>query len=442
MWSMAFLYIMILGLDLLIVHTLASYWLDDISRHPFVHYLWMPAIYWITFFFSGLYTRRMSGTMVILRILQASAVAMIVIATLLFVSKEGGSYSRTIVLGYFLINLLLPLWILLIRNLMIRQKWMEEKVLLVADAGGEKRVADWLSEEPGYGYHVVAVKHPEQVADDDMVGDVGAVIIALEGDSFERTMRIVENLQHRANQIILFPRETRFPRMKMMVLGAVGRGGGGIGFRIENRLLDPLDRTVKAAFDLGAGLALTLLLSPLMVGITLWIWMSDGGAPLYRQKRIGRNGRHFLIYKFRTMNREADRILQKILSDDPVLRQEWERERKLKNDPRVTAFGRFLRKTSLDELPQLLNVMKGEMSLVGPRPIVAGEVKKYGENFRFYTAVKPGITGLWQVSGRNDLDYGERVELDAWYVRNWSLELDLMILIRTAGVVLRREGSY
>ena len=139
---------------------------------------------------------------------------------------------------------------------------------------------------------------------------------------------------------------------------------------------------------------------------------------------------------------DANERLEELLETCEESKEEWERDFKLKDDPRITKIGKFLRKTSLDELPQLLNVLKGEMSLVGPRPIIEQEVAKYGEYFEYFIAVKPGITGLWQVSGRNDIEYDERVQLDVWYVRNWSIELDLQILFKTVLVVLGRKGSY
>jgi len=139
---------------------------------------------------------------------------------------------------------------------------------------------------------------------------------------------------------------------------------------------------------------------------------------------------------------QIDAILEEMLESDPAKKLEWEREFKLKDDPRITKIGQFLRRTSLDELPQLYNVFQGKMSLVGPRPIIEDEIEKYGEYFDYFTAVKPGITGLWQVSGRNDISYEERVRLDVWYVRNWSMELDIMILVKTAAIVLARKGSY
>jgi lipopolysaccharide/colanic/teichoic acid biosynthesis glycosyltransferase len=151
---------------------------------------------------------------------------------------------------------------------------------------------------------------------------------------------------------------------------------------------------------------------------------------------------HFHALKFRTMVANADRLLEEHLSKDPALRAEWELNHKLKNDPRVTLVGRFLRRTSLDELPQIWNVIVGQMSLIGPRPIVAAEIGRYGDHFDVYSRVLPGITGLWQVSGRNDTTYRERVELDCYYVYNWSLWLDLHILSRTVSAVLARKGAY
>ena len=150
----------------------------------------------------------------------------------------------------------------------------------------------------------------------------------------------------------------------------------------------------------------------------------------------------FKTYKFRTMIENADEKLKHYLSNNPDIKKEWDNNQKLKHDPRVTLIGKFLRATSLDELPQLINVLKGEMSLVGPRPIVESEIQKYDKNYELYKRVKPGMTGLWQVSGRNNTTYKERVEFDCYYVRNWSFSLDVYILLRTIRVVLFRHGAY
>lgn len=170
--------------------------------------------------------------------------------------------------------------------------------------------------------------------------------------------------------------------------------------------------------------------------------MGKDGFGRYKQKRVGKNGKEFNCYKFRSMVVDSKERLEKLLATNPEAREEWERDFKLKNDPRITKSGAFLRKTSLDELPQLLNVLKGEMSLVGPRPIVQKEVPKYEQYIKEYYMVLPGITGLWQVSGRSDTTYPERVAMDMWYVHNWSVWLDIVLLWRTAAAVIQSRGAY
>ncbi len=198
----------------------------------------------------------------------------------------------------------------------------------------------------------------------------------------------------------------------------------------------------KRVLDLILAVTVGILLLPCVVLIAVASKITSPGPLFYCQRRIGRGGRHFFAWKFRTMVCDADDVLQAYLKSDREARVEWEQDHKLKKDPRVTWIGRFLRQTSLDELPQLWNVVRGEMSLVGPRPIVDDEIPKYGDVFLDYKRVLPGITGLWQVSGRNNTTYDERVSLDAYYVGNWSVWLDLFILFCTIRVVLLREGAY
>jgi lipopolysaccharide/colanic/teichoic acid biosynthesis glycosyltransferase len=188
-------------------------------------------------------------------------------------------------------------------------------------------------------------------------------------------------------------------------------------------------------------LALLLVFSPIFI-ITLIVLTISGGPIFFRQERLGLDGRLFHVYKFRTMVPAARDVLRQLLESDQTLRLQWEREAKLKNDPRVTTIGRFLRKTSLDELPQLFNILKGDMSLVGPRPIEPAEIEKYGRYARHYFAQRPGLTGLWQVSGRNDTSYQRRIALDAYYARNRSVGLDLSIILKTIRVVATGKGAY
>jgi Undecaprenyl-phosphate galactose phosphotransferase WbaP len=189
------------------------------------------------------------------------------------------------------------------------------------------------------------------------------------------------------------------------------------------------------------GLALPAVgLTILLLGIV--VSLESPGPVFYGHRRIGRDHISFRAWKLRSMQVNGDELLQRILAEDGAMREEWYRDRKLRRDPRITRVGKFLRKTSLDELPQLWNVLRGEMSLVGPRPIVEEEVASYGENFSLYCRVTPGLTGLWQVSGRNAVSSRDRVRLDSYYVRNWSPWLDLHILARTAKVVLTGQGAY
>ncbi len=183
---------------------------------------------------------------------------------------------------------------------------------------------------------------------------------------------------------------------------------------------------------------------PLMVPIAVAIKLTDGGPVFFRHERVGYRGKKFKVLKFRSMYVDAEERLKEILSKDPEARREWERTFKLKKDPRVTSIGKFLRKTSLDELPQFFNVLKGDMSVVGPRPVVEDELKKfYRDKAVLYKSVRPGVTGYWQVEGRSDVDnYEERIRMDEWYIQNQSLLLDLKIILKTIKVMLTGKGAY
>jgi undecaprenyl-phosphate galactose phosphotransferase len=203
----------------------------------------------------------------------------------------------------------------------------------------------------------------------------------------------------------------------------------------------PSARMTKRAVDVITALLLLLVLSPLFLVIAIAAW-HDKGPVFYGHRRIGRRGQPFKCWKFRSMVPNAGEVLARLLANDPAARAEWDANFKLRNDPRITPIGRFLRVTSLDELPQLINVVAGDMSLVGPRPIVTEEVRRYGAAYHDYARCRPGITGLWQISGRNDVGYRERVQLDQHYARHWSLRRDLTILLRTPFAVMRRSGAY
>lgn len=218
--------------------------------------------------------------------------------------------------------------------------------------------------------------------------------------------------------------------------------GSTVGFEIRNNLQSKWGQWVKRSLDILIVLLFSILAIPLTLLISILIKLDSPGPIFYRQKRVGKQGKQFDMWKFRTMVQNADQILAKVLEQDEETRAEWAENQKLKNDPRITRVGKWLRKWSLDELPQAHNVFIGQMSMVGPRPFMPDQVQHYGEILDLYQCVPPGMTGLWQVSGRNTTSYQKRVALDAYYVKNWSVWMDIYILFRTIWVVLRREGAY
>lgn len=201
-------------------------------------------------------------------------------------------------------------------------------------------------------------------------------------------------------------------------------------------------RVLKRSMDIGLVLLAAPVLLPILVAVSWVVVLSSRGPIYYSHRRIRKSGEFFSMWKFRTMCQNSAEVLEKHLAQHPEARMEWNKSHKLKNDPRITRVGSFLRRYSIDELPQLWNVLTGQMSLVGPRPIVAAEVEKYGDHFGYYCRVKPGLTGLWQVSGRSKLSYEERVSLDCKYVKEWALSRDVVILAKTLSVVLKQDGAF
>ncbi len=212
-------------------------------------------------------------------------------------------------------------------------------------------------------------------------------------------------------------------------------------FRVQQNLAKWSSRILKRVFDIFGSLSIIVILSPLLLYISLKV-KRDGGPAIFGHERIGKNGKPFKCLKFRSMVVNSKEVLESLLKNNMEAKAEWDATFKLKDDPRITKIGAFLRRTSLDELPQLFNVLKGEMSLVGPRPIISAELERYNDEIDYYLLSKPGMTGLWQVSGRSDVDYDTRVYLDAWYVKNWSMWNDIAILFKTISVVLKKEGAY
>ena len=215
-----------------------------------------------------------------------------------------------------------------------------------------------------------------------------------------------------------------------------------IVLRVQNNLARKSNRIMKRVFDIVATACGGIFILPFMLIIAIIIYLDSGGPIIYKQKRVGRNGKEFNFYKFRSMVKNADMILEEYLNTHEDEKKEWQKNFKLKNDPRVTKIGKIIRKTSIDELPQLWNVLIGDMSLVGPRPLLPNEVERYSSYIEDYKLVLPGLTGVWQVSGRSDTTFEERVIMDSWYIHNWSVWIDIVYLLKTVLVVVKSKGAY
>lgn len=265
------------------------------------------------------------------------------------------------------------------------------------------------------------------------------VVLALEQGGIETYQELIHTLSRSTQALQIVPAVRGLPLYGMEANHFFAHEV--LLLTVRNNLARRLPQLMKRLFDLVVASLALCIGSPILLWIALNV--ARTGRPIfYGHQRIGQRGKSFACYKFRTMAPNADKLLVSLLERSAEARAEWSRDFKLKEDPRITAIGHFLRRTSLDELPQLWNVVKGDMSLVGPRPVVTAELERYGNQVEYYLEARPGITGLWQVSGRNDTTYETRVYLDAWYVKNWSLFSDIIILLRTVRVILGRKGAY
>ena len=321
------------------------------------------------------------------------------------------------------------------------------RTILVGEQSALANARAALESEPALGYDVVEVVDLASIGDPGDVAKwfnilgrhlIAFVIVAL-GDSDGGKERAVISLL--ARERIPFALMPHFANLPVLGFSQQYFFSHDVMLLVyRNNLARPVSRMVKMIFDQLIAAALLVLLAPLLLIIALLV-RADGGPALFAHRRIGMNGETFRCLKFRTMVRNADRVLAELLNRDADARAEWASSQKLRDDPRITAIGRFLRRSSLDELPQLLNVLRGEMSLVGPRPIVPAEVSRYGKEITYYYETRPGLTGLWQVSGRSDTSYVRRVQLDVWYVKNWTLWHDIAILLKTVPAVMNKSGA-
>ncbi len=432
---------------------LTRWWLMDMPMIPTWSLLLLPGWVlgaWIARLLPGWglgATEELRRTITLLALLFVSA------GVLLFLSKQGEAYSRfTITLAFVLSLPLVPYIRTRTKRLLVKtHRWGLPAAIYGGGPAGQ-RIIEALDEEQGIGYVPVAVFDEDPARWGDFVAGVPVVgsthqctdeapmaIIALPDIEHAHLPALLEGPLAHYKQVVIIPDLFEIPTLWVRSQDI----GGVLGLEITSNLLDPLARFLKRTMDL----ALVLLTAPLWLSVCaligLAIRLEDGHAALYHQERVGKKGTPFKTIKFRTMVPDAERVLQDKLDSNPLLRAEWEAHFKLTQDPRITRVGALLRKTSLDELPQLINVLKGEMSLVGPRPLPAYHQQHLSARTQqLRSRLRPGLTGLWQISGRSAIGTEGMERWDAYYVRNWSVWLDLVILFRTTRAVLKREGAY
>ena len=429
------------------------------SRAPLFSML--LALMLVLFAARGHYSRRRPAADEVLDVIKVFLLVAVIDSVFAYLTKT--QFSRAWFISAWCLGLaIVPLTRTLTKTLLTRLgRWQRPTVILGTGLNAQE-AARALRSEPLMGLELVAFLAPkgESPAASALEIDGRSVevlpagedlettlerlnsphlMVALEAESLQPHQGLLQGLSARNVDLSIVPplrglplygmEMTHFFTHEVLMLTA------------RNNLARPVPRLLKRLFDIACSLLLLVLLAPLLAYLSWRIRQTDGAA-IFSHMRVGRYGEMFRCLKFRTMVPDADGVLRRLLDSNPSARAEWERDFKLKDDPRITPIGAFLRRTSLDELPQLWNVLKGEMSLVGPRPIIEEELERYGDQVGYYLETRPGITGLWQISGRNDTGYDDRVALDSWYVRNWSLWYDLVILVKTVNVVLRGQGAY
>jgi Undecaprenyl-phosphate galactose phosphotransferase WbaP len=437
---------------------------EKLLADTFNNIWWFYLVMLFCLLYENLYQKRLPFWKEVEHILRAITLAIIFTVVVLYMSKTAFEVSRTLVaMIWFVLAFTLPLFRYYGKLLLVKAKVYTKPVLIIGAGKTACLISAALQREKTMGYKMIGIINDrgEQAETVNslssctipLLGEVNQaesiikatgvrdIFIAMPALPAAETVAIVNRLQPLVANVILIPdlfglamsgieAEHFFEEQVLML-------------NIKNRLKSVFNRAVKRTFDLLFGSLILIAFTPLLLTLSLIIKLDSKGPVFYNGKRIGQGGKIFDCHKYRTMYPNASAILDSYLAGNDVARQEWEKYRKLKDyDPRLTRVGKFIRRFSLDELPQLLNVINGEMSLVGPRPYLPAEKEQMGSWFDEILVAKPGITGLWQVSGRNLISFEGRLRLGSWYVKNWSLWLDLIIILKTLKVVIKGEGAY
>ena len=418
----------------------------------------VPIIFLIFFYISNVYGQRIRWVGYLRLITKSIAYAVLTIAFLMYLGQVSAGVSRL----YILMSTVFIYFFVLANRMLItvyfkKKKLFQIPAVLIGAGKTAELVLPSLSESVGSRFHILGYFDDEEkethignqypylgtLADIEKVLSgtyVHTAFVLTPGLAGSGNVELVKKVQIHVKEVSYVPNLVGVPLGNVEVEEYYDERL--VMLSISNNLERKFNRILKRVFDLTLCFLSLIVFIPVGLIIAALIYKDSPGPVLFAHRRIGQGGEEFPCYKFRSMVMNSQEALEKHLAENPEAREEWERDFKLKDDPRVTKIGAFLRRTSLDELPQVLNVIKGEMSLVGPRPIIRDEIVKYGECIHDFYLVPPGITGLWQVSGRSDTTYEERVEMDSWYVRNWSVWMDIVLLVKTIVVVLQKKGAY
>lgn len=426
-------------------------------KHLLITLWWVPVIFIVMIAYKSLYTLKKPFWHESRRLILSCFFTLLIILSIVSLGKMSNYVSRLFLIILFVYMVIfVTIFRYIMKTKVLNKKFFAERLIIIGCSNYLDNVKNSIIEENGLCFYVAGVVLTDNVdkytGSQKVLGNIediekiiekynisSAVVIKNEIDkSFEN---ILNNLQIQLNKLLI-------------VLDSQGIGvsnteavqllKSGLNYlQINNNFKSLLNSIVKRLSDIILSIIMLPFLMVIIIIIAVLIKATSKGSVFYGHTRVGRNGKPFKVLKFRSMYQDADERLREILKNNEEARLEWNTYYKLKNDPRITGIGRFLRKSSLDELPQIFNVLKGDMSFVGPRPVIQDELDKYYKELSsYYYMVRPGITGLWQISGRNELNYDERVAKDAWYVLNWSIWLDIVIFFKTPGVVFKKKGAY
>jgi Undecaprenyl-phosphate galactose phosphotransferase WbaP len=431
--------------------------IDSLDNYFYVSFLWLPVLLLIIIFSTfGLYPAiGISAVEEVRRLSVSTSLLFLIVTTITFLLKTSESFSRIVfILAWLIALIFLPLARSLIRWICVRLKIWGEPVAIVGFPDRRVvEVADFFTKFPHKGLMprviyleedlLISKKTSYDVLSTQTIGNakfdlpIKTVLVVVPdwnwvGENIDKYRFSFERI------ILIQPQRAHFSLSDSVALDF----NGVMGFQVHHNLLNPWAMLFKRIVDLVVSSILMVALAPLIGVVSVLIHFDSPGGVYYRQERLGKGGKVFQALKFRTMYINGDQIFAEKLKNDKALQEEWKKYQKLKSDPRITRVGGFLRKYSIDELPQAWNIFLGQMSLVGPRPIMVSQQDMYGLPYHDYCQVRPGVTGLWQVSGRNLTTFARRAELDMEYIQRWSLWLDLYIIFQTVREVLSKKGAY